>query len=397
MKGTTTYRSTTNFLSCILLALLAVSCSNGGGNGGSAGTALVKGTVLDTLDEPLAQATVQTQDASATQTDAAGAFALETGIGPKKLTISKGDIVIEHCLTVAERVTYDVGTITPSTPSNCDVVCTAGADSDDRDCDGVANDIEEAGWDVNVALGDGNTETRHVASNPDLRDTDGDGLTDGEEFASRTDATRSDTDGDMLSDYAELNVYKSNPAMADTDGDSRGPNGDKPSDPNLWDGYEVLVSHTSPVLADTDGDGKQDYEEIHSGGTSPLIADLPVLSLEVYGDPLLSLPNAVVSVGCEDKSTSLVREAQEHVNTDNVTTKMSIENTVKLHTETEAGTSTWPPSFSAKLTTDTEFKHGYIHETTANFTQTSVQDNQNTLSCWENNTRISRTVKSALR
>jgi hypothetical protein len=32
---------------------------------------------------------------------------------------------------------------------------------------------------------------------------------------------------------------------------------------------------------------------------------------------------------------------------------MSIENTVQLHTEVEAGTGNWPPSANAKLTTDT--------------------------------------------
>jgi len=372
------------FWLCMLAASLIVSCSGDGGHGGSSASAVIKGTVLDSLDEPLTDAAVQSQDEASTQTGADGAFELQTGIGPKHLTISKDDVVIEHCLIVAERVIYDVGTITPSTPTNCDIVCTASADSDDRDCDEVSNDVEAAGWDTTITLGDGTSETRHVASDPGLRDTDGDGLTDGEEYAARMDAARADTDGDMLSDYAEFNVYKSNPLMVDTDGDSKGPNEDKPSDPNLWDGNEVLVSHTSPVLADTDGDGKKDYEEIHSGGTSPLIADLPVLALEVYGDPLLSLPNAHVAEGCEQTSTNLTREAQEHVNTDNVTTKMSIENTVKLHTETEAGTSTWPPSFSAKLTSDTEFKQGYIHETTANFTQTSVQDNQNKVTCWEN-------------
>lgn len=379
----------------VLAALWLAACSGGdGGNGGgdrgvddAARRATIKGTVLDALDVPLAGAQVQLQDTSlSVQTAADGTFQLQTPFGPKKLTFSKaGEVVVEHCLVVAEGVTYELGTLTPATPTHCDTVCTADATSDDRDCDGVLNAVEQAGWSVTVTLGDGTPETRFVASTPTLRDTDGDGLTDGEEFAARSDPTRKDSDGDMLSDYAEIKVYKSHPLRADTDGDSRGPNGDEPSDPNLWDGYEVLVSHTSPVLADTDGDGRKDYEEIHSGGTSPLLADLPILALEVYGDPLLSLPHAEVSTGCEDSFTTLEREALDRVNTDNVTTKMSIENTVKLHTETEAGTSTWPPSFSAKLTTDTEFKHGYIHETTLNVTETSARDNQKKTYCWEKN------------
>lgn len=369
----------------VCVALLVVSCTSGGGGGTPESTAVIRGTVLDSVDVPVSGATVHCPGLSSVQTGTDGRFEMQTSIGPKKLTISKdGVTVTEQCLTVAELVTYELGTITPTSPTNCDTVCTNSADSADPDCDGLSADIETAGWDVVITQGDGTTETRHVASDPALKDTDNDGLSDSEEFASRTDPTRSDTDGDMLSDYAELKVYKSNPLRADTDGDSTGPIGDKPSDPNLWDGYEVLVSHTSPVLVDTDGDGKTDWEEIHSGGTSPLIADLPVLALEVYGDPHIALNVSIVS-GCSKTSTDLVREAQERVNTDKVSTEMSIKNTVNLHTEAEAGTGTWPPSFNAKITTDTEFKQGYIHETSANFTQTSVQDAQTLASCWEEN------------
>jgi hypothetical protein len=227
-------------------------------------------------------------------------------------------------------------------------------------------------------------EKRHVTSNSDKKDTDADGLTDGEEYAARTDPRRMDTDGDLLCDYAELTVYKSNPLMVDSDGDSRGPNGDKPSDPNLWDGFELIYAGTSPILADTDGDGLTDYEEIHSGGTNPLVANLPSLSLDLYGDPHIEVNVSSVQ-GCDKNSVDLAREEQERIKTDNVSTKMSIENTVKLHTEAEAGTGTWPPSFNAKLTTDTEFKHGYFNETSNNFKQTSVQEAQTRSECWERN------------
>ncbi len=346
--------------------------------------AVVKGAVHDRNGNHVADAAVKSQNSSTlAQTDSEGKFSIILEPGAHRLTVIKNNmVVLEQCLVVAEQVTYDLGDLDPSTTTNCDVVCTNGPDSFDRDCDALPNDVETAGWEVIITLGSGATETRHVSSNPDMKDTDGDGLTDAEEYAMRTDPGRIDTDGDLLSDYAEVMVYKSNPLVVDTDGDSRGPQGDKPSDPNLWDGYEVLVSHTSPVLADTDGDGMTDYEEIHSGGTNPLVADLPILALEVYGDPRLEVNTTIVSV-CTKTSLNLTREAQERVNTDNVTTKMSIENTVKLHTEAEAGTGTWPPSFSAKLTTDSEFKQGYIHDTTANFTQTSVQEAQTMAACWD--------------
>jgi hypothetical protein len=331
----------------------------------------------------MSQTTSTQTQVQKTQTDETGAFTLALYAGAHLLEVTKsGTTILEHCIAVAEQVSYDLGDLDPESPTNCDVVCTNGPDSDDRDCDGVPNDVELAGWDVTITLGDMTTETHHVVSDPDKKDTDGDGLDDGQEYAARTDPSRKDTDGDQLSDYAEIAVYKSNPLSVDTDGDSRGPNGDKPSDPNLWDGNEVLLSHTSPVLVDTDGDGMTDYEEIHGGGTNPLVADLPVLMLEVYGDPSIALRTGITTT-CSKTTTNLIRDAQERVNTDNVSTKMSIENTVNIHSETKAGTGTWPPSFNASITTDTEFKQGYIHETTANFTQTSVQDVQKLASCWE--------------
>jgi hypothetical protein len=368
-----------------IAALLAASCtsSNNGGGGGTT-AATVMGKVLDNNGDSVSGAVVMSQNTLAsTQTDSQGNFTFAVSAGAHRLTVTKNKtLVLEQCLAVAEQVTYDLGDIDPSTPTNCDVICTNGSDSDDRDCDVVPNDVELAGWDVTITLGDGKTETRHAFSDPDKKDTDGDGLNDGEEYAARTDPSRKDTDGDMLSDYAEVAVYKSNPLNVDSDGDSRGPNGDKPSDPNLWDGYELTYAGTSPTLADTDGDGLTDYEEIHSGGTNPRVADLPALALEVYGDPHIELNVNIVS-GCSKTSIDLVREEKERVKTDNESTKMSIENTIKLHTETKAGTGTWPPSFNAELTTDTEFKHGYMHETSTNFTQTSVQDSQTQASCWE--------------
>jgi hypothetical protein len=379
-----------------LIILSMVSCSGGGGNSGDAGdnngdlnpppasVAIIKGRVLDTSSMPIPAASIGCQDSAAlVWTDENGAFEIEVTPGARKLTISKDNtLALEQCLVVAENVSYDLGDVDTSTPSNCDSICTNGPGSSDRDCDDLPDSLETAGWDVSLTLGDGSTETRQVSSDPNLKDTDGDGLSDVEEYAARTDPSRVDSDGDLLSDYAELAVYKSNPLLVDTDGDSRGPSGEGASDPNLWDGYEIRYSQTSPVLADTDGDGRTDYEEIHSGGTNPLVADLPTLSLELNGDPYIGLKTGI-STTCSKTSTSLVREAREHVNTDNVSTKMSIENTVNIHTESKAGTSSWPPSFNASITTDTEFKQGYIHETSSNFTQTSVKEAQDLASCWE--------------
>ena len=70
--------------------------------------------------------------------------------------------------------------------------------------------------------GDGLTNLQEFqrATDPRKADTDGDGLSDGQEVALGTNPLSADTDGDGLSDFAEVNApIPSNPLLADTDGD----------------------------------------------------------------------------------------------------------------------------------------------------------------------------------
>ena len=121
-------------------------------------------------------------------------------------------------------------------------------------------------------------------------DTDGDGLSDGEEALLCTDPLKVDTDGDGLSDFDEIFVYLTDPCDIDTDGDG------------LLDGFNITVSSgdpryeewaaagivftddgglrtffgelsfgTDPNNPDTDGDGLSDGEEVLLG-TDPLLA-----------------------------------------------------------------------------------------------------------------------------
>jgi uncharacterized protein (DUF1800 family) len=87
-------------------------------------------------------------------------------------------------------------------------------------------------------------------------DSDGDGLSNLQEYQLGTDPHKADTDGDGLSDAQEW-VLGTNPLSADTDGDG------------LSDGAEVNgLFHTNPKLADSDGDGVSDFNEI-ALGTDP--------------------------------------------------------------------------------------------------------------------------------
>ncbi len=73
----------------------------------------------------------------------------------------------------------------------------------------------------------------------------------------KTDPLKVDTDGDGLSDGDEVLKYKTDPLKADTDGDG------------LSDGDEVLKYKTDPLKVDTDGDGYSDGDEIKNK-TNPL-------------------------------------------------------------------------------------------------------------------------------
>jgi outer membrane protein OmpA-like peptidoglycan-associated protein len=140
--------------------------------------------------------------------------------------------------------------------------------NNDPDNDGLLNDEEKKlGTDpYNPDTdGDGLTdgdEVHKYRTNPLKKDTDDDGLTDKEElFTYHTDPLKFDTDGDGLSDGDEILKYHTDPLKADTDGDG------------LSDGDEVLKYHTDPLKTDTDGDGLSDYDEVMKYHTDPTKMD----------------------------------------------------------------------------------------------------------------------------
>jgi hypothetical protein len=125
-----------------------------------------------------------------------------------------------------------------------------------------------------------------LGTQPDVKDTDGDGLFDGQEFyETGTDPLQADSDGDWLSD-ADEGFWRTDPLFADTDGDT------------LPDGVEVYLRTTNPTKADTDGDGLLDADDPNPAGAprptpTPPAASASALSYDTSNPAVDLLLNQV--------------------------------------------------------------------------------------------------------
>ena len=109
-----------------------------------------------------------------------------------------------------------------------------------------------------------------LGTDPHLADTDGDGLSDGDEVKTYgCDPNKTDTDSDELSDHEEVSKYNTNPLLADTDEDA------------LPDGKEIHDFGTNPNESDTDKDGIPDSVELEAG-TDPLDPHLESISVPEF-------------------------------------------------------------------------------------------------------------------
>lgn len=208
--------------------------------------------------------------------------------------------------------------------------------STDEDGDGLTYAQETSGWLISPdKVGYGPIKdilTAYVVkSNPDMVDSDGDGLNDYDEYLYNTNPGSVDTDEDGLSDYEEVNRWGTSPNSVDSDEDARGPNKDKAPNSLLFDGAELKidfvndpshtmgVSATSPLHADTDGDGWTDYDEIIEKlgyGFNPTLADIPKLDIKFAGSPILSLTGATTNETSWSKDVAVSNSLSQSVSTE---------------------------------------------------------------------------------
>jgi hypothetical protein len=160
----------------------------------------------------------------------------------------------------------------------------------DSDRDGLSNFNEEEGWNIVVtgvsttpvlaeSVADEGAETTvPVTSDPYKADTDGDGLSDFEEFGLHTNPRAADTDGDGLSDLDEVDGFELpgpgtitlDPADADTDNDKLSDGQEAGAEG--WTvrvvGEDAYLVVSNPLVADADLDTLVDGDEF-SHGTDP--------------------------------------------------------------------------------------------------------------------------------
>ncbi|MBN1328417.1 MAG: hypothetical protein JXA54_02980 [Candidatus Heimdallarchaeota archaeon] len=115
------------------------------------------------------------------------------------------------------------------------------------------SDLILDGWEINYGYDPFNSTDAGI-------DLDSDGLTTYYEFTNQTNPNLNDTDSDSLLDGEEVFIYFTNPIKADSDDDL------------LLDGEELFIFTTDPLNNDTDSDGMPDGYEIFNG-LNPLVND----------------------------------------------------------------------------------------------------------------------------
>lgn len=182
--------------------------------------------------------------------------------------------------------------------------------ANDTDGDGIDDEVEIDGFNIVV-----NGIEIHVTSNPTLKDSNNDGLEDGFKKLNNLDPNLDDTDGDGLSDFNELNTYKTDPSMSDSDEDGIADNIELCLDATTGEGIPGCVT-SNPINSDSDGDGIIDGKDnnievstryVYLDNNKNGAIEVPFVETSVaYGRQILSLVD--VKTGKKAEVNGVVQE-----------------------------------------------------------------------------------------
>ncbi len=162
----------------------------------------------------------------------------------------------------------------------------------------------------------------------DMTDTDGDKLVDGLEELYGTDKMLIDTDSDALNDYIEIFTFGSNPLLQDSDNNGTN-DGDEDFDSDGLSNLTEINSSTDPVDNDSDDDELLDGEEI-TLGTNPNEEDTDDdevsdgKELELGTDPLTAQTTFSMNLSADNDGEGATASVQMNLSGDQVET-LSIE------------------------------------------------------------------------
>ena len=185
-------------------------------------------------------------------------------------------------------------------------------------------------------------------TDPLMKDTDGEGLEDGDEILRNTDPTNPDSDDDDLNDHLEVNncVYGededecTNPNESDTDSDGindydeintctyglnntgsecTDPNDDDSDGDGLNDYDEINYHNTDPKVSDSDNDGLNDYDETIDLVSNPLNDDSDSDGLYDYWEWVRSTQGYLYSLNSNDTDEDGILDGDEDLDTDGLT------------------------------------------------------------------------------
>ncbi len=239
----------------------------------------------------------------------------------------------------------------------------SGAQIVDSDGDGISDNEETRGYVILVTRVGGEVDSREVTSDPNLVDTDGDGLTDLDERARFSDPRSSDTDVDTVSDFDEVFRWRTSLTNQDSDGDG------------LRDSSEIGFFKTSPLFADTDGDGLFDNEEIPLGNRDPRIADLPNPGISV-SQISLRLDTRFAFTNTQGESASVEKSTSATLSQSDSKTFSTSDSSTNQHAIQVSGEFGHEFSASPKTSVKVGLSYGYTREDTFTASQSSTQETQ---------------------